>query len=294
MPLDRRSIVPTVPGLPWWGVVLLALGLTSLGLVVDAVQGTELTAAFSTFYFLGCVLAAAAASNRALFTAMVQPPLILFVGVPLGQSLIAKERSTALKDVAINVAYPLVNRFPVMLAATVLVLIVGGVRLFLLQQRTSGPAPSAARNRPARSGRTGSSVTTRSTRTPSKTTAPRNAASKSPVPKNAVAKNAVAKSAAPKNSDRARSVERGQDYPGAPSRRSTASDRRPPASGPVRAPAAGERATGARTPADRAQDAPATRRAPRSRAGTDAPAHPIPQVRYRDRYEPSVEQEPPR
>ena len=153
MPLDRRSIVPTVPGLPWWGVILLAVGVTFVGFAVDAARGTELTAAFSTFYFLGCVLAVAAAGNRALFTAIVQPPLILFVAVPLGQSLIAEENSTALKDLAINVAYPLVNRFPVMLAATVVTLLIGGLRLFLLQQRKTGPARTSERRRAQRADR---------------------------------------------------------------------------------------------------------------------------------------------
>ena len=43
----------------------------------------------------------------------------------IGHTLIGKDNSTALRDIAINIAYPLVNRFPIMLAATVVVLIIG-------------------------------------------------------------------------------------------------------------------------------------------------------------------------
>ncbi|MDI9918563.1 DUF6542 domain-containing protein [Rhodococcus sp. IEGM 1379] len=136
VPLDKRSLIVTVPGLPWWGVILLAAGLTSVGVLIDASGGGgELTSAFSTFYFLGCVFAVIAAANNSLFTAMAQPPLLMFVSVPVAQTLIGKDNSTALRDIAINVALPLVNRFPVMLGATVVVLAIGGFRYFLLHQR---------------------------------------------------------------------------------------------------------------------------------------------------------------
>jgi len=138
----------TVPGLPWWGVILLAAGVTAVGVLIDATGGGgELTAVFSTFYFLGCLFAVVAASNKALFTAMAQPPLLLFAAVPIGHTLIGKDNSTALRDIAINIAYPLVNRFPIMLAATVVVLIIGGFRYFLLNQRPTGPARSTRSRR---------------------------------------------------------------------------------------------------------------------------------------------------
>ncbi|GAF45159.1 DUF6542 domain-containing protein [Rhodococcus wratislaviensis] len=278
VPLDRRSIVPTVPGLPWWGVILLAVGVTFVGFAVDAARGTELTAAFSTFYFLGCVLAVAAAGNRALFTAIVQPPLILFVAVPLGQSLIAEENSTALKDLAINVAYPLVNRFPVMLAATVVTLLIGGLRLFLLQQRKTGPARTSERRRAQR--------TPRAAR-------PRRAAEgseESPPPRRAREKDGA----------RARDRDAARDHPRSARRAAT-----PP---PRRSSSSGGRTTPPPPMVDRAAQAPRSapprttqaprsvppRTTPRPRPNPDVPAHPIPQVRYRDRYEPPFETEQPR
>ncbi|MGV9863088.1 DUF6542 domain-containing protein [Rhodococcus koreensis] len=270
VPLDRRSIVPTVPGLPWWGVILLAVGVSFVGFAVDAARGTELTAAFSTFYFLGCVLAVAAAGNRALFTAIVQPPLILFVAVPLGQSLIAEENSTALKDLAINVAYPLVNRFPVMLAATVVTLLIGGLRLFLLQQRKTGPARTSERRRAQRAPRTAR---------------PRRAAE-------GLEQSPPARRARDRDTDTSRGAAR--EHPRSSRRAAT-----PP---PRRSSSSGGRTTPPPPMVDRAAQAPRsapprTTQAPRSvppRTDHDVPAHPIPQVRYRDRYEPPFESEQPR
>ncbi|WP_139278255.1 DUF6542 domain-containing protein, partial [Rhodococcus triatomae] len=147
VPLDSRSTLPGVPGLPWWGVVAVAAGLSAVGFAIDAVRGNELTTTFSAFYVLGCILAVLVAANRALFTAMVQPPLILFAGVPIGQFVLADGSSLALRDLAINIAYPLVDRFPVMLVTTVLTLAIGGSRLFLLGGRRTGPSRrSGSRN----------------------------------------------------------------------------------------------------------------------------------------------------
>ncbi|MBC2643099.1 MULTISPECIES: DUF6542 domain-containing protein [unclassified Rhodococcus (in: high G+C Gram-positive bacteria)] len=274
VPLDRRSIVPTVPGLPWWGVILLAVGVAFVGFAVDAARGTELTAAFSTFYFLGCVLAVAAASNRALFTAIVQPPLILFVAVPLGQSLIADENSTALRDLAINIAYPLVNRFPVMLAATVVALLIGGLRLFLLQQRKTGPARTSERRRSQRAPRSAR---------------PRRAAEDSeptPPPRR-------------ESPRRARNTDAAREHPRSSRRAATPPPRRSASSGGRTAPPpmVDRAAQAPRSAPPRTTQAPHSvppRTTPRPRPNPDVPAHPIPQVRYRDRYEPPFETEQPR
>ncbi|MCQ4122392.1 DUF6542 domain-containing protein [Rhodococcus tibetensis] len=276
VPLDRQSIVGSVPGLPWWGVILLAVGVTCVGFAADAAGGRELTAAFSTFYFLGCVLAVLAAGNRALFTAIVQPPLILFVGVPLGQSLIADENSTALRDLAINVAYPLVNRFPIMLAATVAVLVIGGLRLFFLQQRRTGPARAAERRRAPRSAREG--TRTRRTAPDAEQTATR------------MRQKRTAR-------EHPRSSARRADAP--PARRSASSGRPTPPPPVSDRMAQAPRATQVPRSAQPSRSTETPRSAPqrptaRYRPSTDVPAHPIPQVRYRDRYEPPFETEQPR
>lgn len=145
-----RSVLPSVPGVPWWGAILVASGATLLGLAIDAIRGDELTSTFSVLYFLGCTLAVAAVRYRGLFTSMVQPPLLLLVAVPLAQQMITDNASAGLKGIALDIAYPLVNRFPVMLLATVVTLIIGGLRIFLVKQRRTAPPRFTAR-RAARS-----------------------------------------------------------------------------------------------------------------------------------------------
>lgn len=131
----------------------VAAGATFLGFAFDAVSGSELTSAFSAMYFLGCVLAVLAVRKRGLFTAVVQPPLLLFVAVPLGAQFLTDGAGTGLKDMAINVAYPLVNRFPLMLAATVVVGLIAAARVFLVQSRPSAPARPRDRRAEARPAR---------------------------------------------------------------------------------------------------------------------------------------------
>lgn len=153
-----RSLVPTVPGVPWWGAVAIAAGTTLLGVLLDSARGNELTTAFTVFYVLGCLAAVVAVRYRGLFTAMAQPPLLLLLAVPIGQELVSSGSTGGLKDLALNVAYPLVNRFPAMLLATVLVLAIGGFRIFATRQNTGVRAraprerakPRAPKDRPSR------------------------------------------------------------------------------------------------------------------------------------------------
>lgn len=160
MPLDIRSAVPTVPGVPWWGALAMAAGTTLVGVLIDATRGDVLTSAFTVFYVLGCIAAVVAVRYRGLFTAMAQPPLLLLAAVPLGQEIVASGSTSGLKDLALNVAYPVVNRFPAMLLATVVCLVIGGIRIFLMRQEPgvrarvprdrSGPKARPASGRTAR------------------------------------------------------------------------------------------------------------------------------------------------
>lgn len=122
--------------------VLIAVACTVAGFLVDAAGGnTELTAVFSAAYVLGCLLAVLAVRYRGLFTAMVLPPLLLFASVPLAYQFLTEGGSTSIKDILLNLAIPLVNRFPAMLLATVLALAVGGLRIW---QRRREEASSRA------------------------------------------------------------------------------------------------------------------------------------------------------
>ncbi|MBF6174414.1 DUF6542 domain-containing protein [Nocardia blacklockiae] len=257
VPASHRSIIPSVPGVPAGAAVLIAVACTFIGFFIDAgSSGKELTLTFATCYVLGCVLAALVVRYRGLFTTMVTPPLLLFVSVPLAYQQLLGRSSTSLKDVLLNLAIPLVNRFPTMAVATVLVLLIGGGRVLMHRQEAArtggGDRPRKSTARTARSGRSGDRAR-RGRATGSSDTLRRRARS-----------SAAAAEADP------------EPAPTRSSRRSSGRvAERPPRVSPAKNsyPRTSERAATAD---------PAPRRSRTQRNG-DVPPHPRPNVRYRDR-----------
>ena len=135
----RAPGLPGFPsGLPWWGATLLAVTATAVGLAYDAGAGNkELGAVFSTFYVLGCLAAALLVRRSGLFTAVIQPPLILFIAVPTAYFLFHGGQLGGLQDILINCGYPLIERFPLMFFTSAAVLLVGMARLVLRPWRES-------------------------------------------------------------------------------------------------------------------------------------------------------------
>ncbi|MBH0775982.1 DUF6542 domain-containing protein [Nocardia bovistercoris] len=131
-PAPQRSILPSVPGIPAGAAVLIAVASTFLGFLIDAKsEGGDLTGTFAALYVAGCVAAVSAVRYRGLFTTMVLPPLLLFIAVPLAYQQLTGRASTSGKDILLNLAIPLVDRFPTMMLATALVLVIGGLRIHL-------------------------------------------------------------------------------------------------------------------------------------------------------------------
>jgi hypothetical protein len=127
-----RSALPRVPGLPWWSAVVIAVVFTAIGFAFDAGAGNkELGAVFATCYVLGCVLAVLAVRQSAVFTAVIQPPLILFIAVPGAYFLFHSADIGGIKDILINCGYPLIERFPLMFFTAAAVLIIGMVRWYI-------------------------------------------------------------------------------------------------------------------------------------------------------------------
>ena len=117
---------PNIPGVPWWGAVLLAVTLTAIGFAYDAGSGNkELSAVFASTYVLGCIFAVLAVRHSDIFTAVIQPPLILFGAVPTAYFLFHGGQFGALKDLVINCGYPLIERFPLMFFTSAAVLLIG-------------------------------------------------------------------------------------------------------------------------------------------------------------------------
>jgi hypothetical protein len=128
----HRSIHPGIPGVPWWAAVVIAATATAVGFAFDAGSGNkELTNVFAALYISGCVAAVLAVRQSGVFTAVIQPPLILFCSVPGAYWLFHGAKITSLKDILINCGYPLIERFPLMLSTSAGVLLIGIVRWYL-------------------------------------------------------------------------------------------------------------------------------------------------------------------
>jgi uncharacterized protein DUF6542 len=137
-----RSIHPDIPGVPWWAALLIAVTGTAIGYALDAGSGhKELTHVFAALYITGCVAAVVAVRQDGLFTAMIQPPLILFCAVPGAYWLFHGRKVGHLKDLLINCGYPLIERFPLMLGTAGGVLLIGLVRWYFgMSHRTTTAA----------------------------------------------------------------------------------------------------------------------------------------------------------
>jgi hypothetical protein len=129
---DHRSALPRVPGIPWWGALIVACTAAAIGFAYDAGTGDKtLSAAFATCYVLGCLLAVLAVRQSGVFTAVIQPPLILFATVPFAYFVFHGSTFTGIKDTLINCGYPLIERFPLMFFTTATVLAIGAARWYL-------------------------------------------------------------------------------------------------------------------------------------------------------------------
>jgi hypothetical protein len=117
--------------------VLIAVTATAIGFAFDAGGGKELTNVFAGLYFVGCVAAVLAVRQSAIFTAVVQPPMILFISVPGAYFLFHDGKVNGLKDILINCAYPLIERFPLMVVSSGVVLVIGLIR-WVVGARSSG------------------------------------------------------------------------------------------------------------------------------------------------------------
>jgi len=145
---ENRSAHPNLPGVPWWAAVLIAVIGTTIGFAIEVGSGNkELGGVFSATYALGCVVAVLAVRQSGIFTAVIQPPLILFVAVPGAYFLFHGAEFTGMKDTLINCGYPLIERFPLMLFTTAGVLLIGMARWYFAMAgivTTAAPTADAA------------------------------------------------------------------------------------------------------------------------------------------------------
>ena len=284
VPASHLSIVPSVPGIPAGAAVLIAVACTFIGFFIDSGNsGKELTHVFAAFYIIGCVIAACVVRYRGLFTTMVTPPLLLFIAVPLAYQQLTGHSSTSVKDILLNLAIPLVNRFPTMALATVLVLGVGALRVWLYRNADTTARPGRERTRGSDSWNPRSAAG-RARRTRSEAGAEDTLRRSSRGQKRGAEATKTAKT--PKRGDSAargsgaakRSAE---PEPARAARRAggKVAERPPRVSAAAAYPRTGERT---RT-AERTRVAEPQPRRGRPQPPSDVPPHPRPNVRYRDR-----------
>ena len=126
--------------------MLLAVTLTAVGFAFDAGSGDkELSMVFAASYALGCIFAVLAVRQTGIFTAVIQPPLILFVAVPTAYFLFHDAQFTGIKDTLINFGYPLIVRFPLMFFTSAAVLLIGMARWYYGMSSRRGAAGSTAK-----------------------------------------------------------------------------------------------------------------------------------------------------
>lgn len=142
MTASHRSIHPNIPGVPWWAAIVIAVTATAVGFAFDAGSANkELTDVFAMLYAVGCVAAVLAVRQSGIFTAVIQPPLILFCAVPGAYWVFHGTKITGLKDLLIDCGYPLIERFPLMLFTSAGVLLIGMIRWYWgMAARSAGAA----------------------------------------------------------------------------------------------------------------------------------------------------------
>ena len=143
---DQRSAHPGIAGVSPLVAVLIAVTATLAGFAFEAGAGDqELGFLFSACYALGCIAAVIAFRQSGIFTAVTQPPLLLFVAVPLAYFMFHGSSFAGLKDVLISCGYPLIERFPLMLFTSAAVLLIGMARWYFAMGRdNSGVVEDAA------------------------------------------------------------------------------------------------------------------------------------------------------
>lgn len=126
---DERSAFGT-KGWPWWAAVVLALGLSIVGAVIDEKSNSTIATIFRAAYVIGCVVAVVIVRRRNLFGPMVQPPLILVVVVPLVAAALDNKPGSKV----LVIGPQLIDNFPVMAITTGVTVVLGVIR-YLVQRR---------------------------------------------------------------------------------------------------------------------------------------------------------------
>jgi hypothetical protein len=141
---DDRPIIGQFRGLPWWGAVLLAFGLTAIAAFVDMQRQDTLGRLYQIAFAIGCLGAVCLVRRRNLFGPIVQPPLVFAITAISAVALLSqKSTGSGLKSLILSVALPLTSNFPTMGITSAVVVLVGLFRWW----RERDPDPEVRPNR---------------------------------------------------------------------------------------------------------------------------------------------------
>ncbi len=135
LPIADASVLPAVRGWPSWAAVVFALACTLAGAGIDGLTTGQLAWGLRLGFYLGVLGAVLLVRRGSVFTAMVQPPLVLVVGIVVGGMLFTQ--SGGLYGTALKV----INAFPTMAIGTAGAVVIGLIRLVAQPVRR----PSAGR-----------------------------------------------------------------------------------------------------------------------------------------------------
>lgn len=130
-PLADASAFRSVRGWPSWAVIVLALVLTLGGTAVDGLSTGALAWGLRIGFYAGVVLAAILVRRASIFTAMVQPPLVVVIGIVVGGMLFTNTGglyATALK---------IIGTFPTMAIGTSAAVLIGLIRILAQPLRSA-------------------------------------------------------------------------------------------------------------------------------------------------------------
>lgn len=129
--LADASVVSSVRGWPSWAVIVLAVGCTLAGAAIDGLTVGVLSWGLRIGFYLGVLGAALLVRRASIFTAMVQPPLVLVAGLIIGGMLFTN--SGGLYGTALR----LIATFPTMAMGTAAAVLIGLIRIVAQPLRPS-------------------------------------------------------------------------------------------------------------------------------------------------------------
>lgn len=130
----HASVAPSVPGVPWYGAVLIAVVLTVIGLMIAGNNFSDgVPTSLWVCFLAGAVLAVLVVRRQAVFTTMVQPPLVLAAVTFVGARMFGGMDTVF---AGVNV----VKLFPMMCVGTGIAIVLGLIRILAQPQRHRPPA----------------------------------------------------------------------------------------------------------------------------------------------------------